>query len=193
MKTTISAAVGGYNFIFDNDAFSRLSDYLDKFRKALDPIGAQEVMDELEMRIADLLKERLGGKEVVDVQMADSIISQLGLPGGEQYQGTRESTSKDYAPKFEFSFGRPGRIMRDPDDRKLGGVCSGLAYYFNIDVTLVRILFLVALIMGTAGFWIYVILWIIVPEARTAAEKCELRGLEANAENIRRFTSTSNK
>lgn len=193
MKTTISAAVGGYNFIFDNDAFSRLSDYLDKFRKALDPIGAQEVMDELEMRIADLLKERLGGKEVVDVQMADSIISQLGLPGGEQYQGNREFSPKDEAPKFEFSFGRPGRIMRDPDDRRLGGVCSGLAYYFNIDVTLVRILFLLALIMGTAGFWIYIILWIIVPEARTAAEKCELRGLEANAENIRRFTSTSNK
>jgi len=193
MKTTISAAVGGYNFIFDNDAFSRLSDYLDKFRMALDPIGAQEVMDELEMRIADLLKERLGGKEVVDVQMADSIISQLGLPGGEQYQGNRESSHKGEAPKFEFSFGRPGRIMRDPDDRRLGGVCSGLAYYFNIDVTLVRILFLLALIMGTAGFWIYIILWIIVPEARTAAEKCELRGLEANAENIRRFTSTSNK
>lgn len=197
MKTTISAAVGGYNFIFDNDAFSRLSDYLDKFRKALDPIGAQEVMDELEMRIADLFKERLGGKEVVDIQMVDSVISQLGLPGGEQYRsnesGSRNNAPKDDAPKYNYSFGRPGRIMRDMDDRRLGGVCSGLALYFGIDVTLVRVLFLLALIMGTAGFWIYVILWIIVPEARTAAEKCELHGLEVNAENIRRFTSTSNK
>lgn len=192
MKTTISAAVGGYNFIFDNDAFARLSDYLEKFRKALDPIGAQEVMDELEMRIADLFKERLSGKEVVDIQMVDSIIAQLGLPEGEQYRGSENSTRVE-EPKAGFPLGNGGRIMRDPDDRKLGGVCSGLAHYFSIDVTLMRILFLLALVMGTAGFWIYVILWFIVPEANTAAKKCELHGLEVNAENIRRFTSTSNK
>lgn len=192
MKTTISAAVGGYNFIFDNDAFARLSDYLDMFRKALDPIGAQEVMDELEMRIADLFRERLGGKEVVDLHIVDSVISQLGLPGGDQYRES-EPSSKAETPKNGFPIGNGGRIMRDPDDRRLGGVCSGLAHYFSVDVTLIRILFLLAFVMGTAGFWIYVTLWIIVPEAKTAAEKCELHGLEVNAENIRRFTSTSNK
>jgi len=192
MKTTISAAVGGYNFIFDNDAFARLSDYLDMFRKSLDPVGAQEVMDELEMRIADLFKERLGGKEVVDIHIVDSVISQLGLPGGDAYQ-EENAPAGDRAPRGGFPIGNGGRILRDPDDRRLGGVCSGLAHYLSVDVTLIRILFLLAFVMGTAGFWIYVILWVIVPEAKTAAEKCELHGLEVNAENIRRFTSTSNK
>ena len=69
----------------------------------------------------------------------------------------------------------------------LGGVCSGLALYLDIDVVVVRVLFLIALICGTAGFWIYVIIWIVAPEARTAAEKCEMRGLPVTAENMRRF------
>ena len=69
----------------------------------------------------------------------------------------------------------------------LGGVCSGLALYLDIDVVVVRVLFLIALICGTAGFWIYVIIWIVAPEARTAAEKCEMRGLPVSAENMRRF------
>ena len=80
------------------------------------------------------------------------------------------------------------KLYRSKTDKKVAGVCGGLAKYLNIDVTLVRIIFLIALICGSAGFWIYLVLWIVAPEARTAAEKCELRGIPATAENIRRFT-----
>ena len=78
--------------------------------------------------------------------------------------------------------------FRDADGKKLAGVCSGLALYLNIDVSLIRILFLVVFFFGSAGGWVYLVLWIIAPEARTAAEKCEMRGIPPTAENIRRFS-----
>jgi phage shock protein PspC (stress-responsive transcriptional regulator) len=64
----------------------------------------------------------------------------------------------------------------------------GIALFLNVDVVLIRIIFLIALICGSAGFWIYLIILIAAPEARTAVEKCELRGIPATAENIKRFT-----
>lgn len=69
----------------------------------------------------------------------------------------------------------------------IGGVCSGLAAYFDIDTVLMRVIAVVALFLGSAGFWIYVILWIAVPKARTASEKLEMRGLPVTAENLRRY------
>ena len=80
------------------------------------------------------------------------------------------------------------KFYRDREGKKIAGVCSGLALYLNIDVTILRIIFLVAFIFGSAGFWVYLVLWIIAPEARTAAEKCELRGIPPTAANIRRFS-----
>ncbi len=73
----------------------------------------------------------------------------------------------------------------------IGGVCSGLSVYLNVDVILMRIIFVVAFILGLSGFWIYVIFCIVVPSAGTAAEKCELRGIPTTAENIRRFSGTN--
>ena len=71
MKKTITAAVGGRNFIFDEDAYDALKNYLDKFRIALKVPAAQadEIMEELEMRIGDLFKEELFGREVVDLKI----------------------------------------------------------------------------------------------------------------------------
>ena len=73
------------------------------------------------------------------------------------------------------------------DNKGVAGVCSGLAYYFDIDVTIIRIIMLVALLAGTSGFWIYVILWIAIPKAMTPAQQCEMRGIPATAENMARF------
>ena len=198
MKKTISAAVGGFNFIFDEDAYQLLGRYLDKFKSELDQFGSQEVMDELEMRISELFRDGLHGKEVVDNKLVGAVIDQLGLPGGGSFDPSCESTrnasrAEEFLDEaydvFEKTFKRPRRFMRDPDEKKLGGVCSGLSYYFDVDVTIIRLVFVAALICGTAGFWIYVLLWLIVPKAKTAADKCEMHGVEVNAENIRRFTS----
>ena len=187
MKKTVNAAIGGCSFIIDEDAYAALETYLVKFRGALDNTsGSNEVMEELEMRIADLLKEKLRTREVVDITMTEQVIKQLGFPEGytqEEYRESAKTHRDDYGPFYSR------KLFRDPDDKKIAGVCSGLALFLNVDVVLIRVIFLLALICGSAGFWIYAVIWLVAPEARTAAEKCELRGIPATAENIRRFTS----
>lgn len=76
------------------------------------------------------------------------------------------------------------KIYRDPDEKVLGGVASGIANYFGISPLAMRILFLVSLIAGGSGFFIYVVLWIIVPLAQTVTEKLEMKGEPVTLENI---------
>lgn len=189
MKKTLNVAIGGCSFTIDDDAYKALEEYLDSFKAGLDnSSSSNDVMDELEMRIADLLKEKIGKREVIDKNMVDAVLNQIG-PISTRTVRSEESTSQQNEQQY-----RPGnqenvrKFYRDAEGKKIAGVCSGLALYLNIDVTLVRIIFLVAFLCGSAGFWIYIVLWIVAPEARTAAEKCELRGIPATAENIRRFT-----
>ena len=192
MKKTINVAIGGCSFTIDEDAYNTLNEYLERFKGALDSSSSSaDVMDELEGRIADLIKGKLGGREVVDMKIAQEVVAQLGYPQG--YRPSEADNAGGNA-RDEYHYSgtdgeRPVRkLFRDPDDKKLPGVCSGLALFLGVDVTLIRIIFLVAFICGSAGLWIYLVIWIAAPEARTAAEKCELRGIPANAENIRRFT-----
>ena len=208
MKKTINVAIGGCSFTIDEDAYKTLEDYLDRFHGALDQnISNKDVMDELEGRIADLLKDRLKGREVVDMAMAQQVVGQLGYPQGYKEaearsagaagtegnaQGSSQGNADNGNGQYHYSGTdgeRPARkLFRDPDGKKIGGVCSGLALFLGIDVTLIRVLFIIAFICGSAGFWIYIVILIAAPEARTAAEKCELRGIPVTAENIRRFT-----
>ena len=191
MKKTLNVAIGGCSFTIDEDAYMALESYLDSFKAGLENnSSSNQVMDELEMRIADLLKVQIGRREVIDLNMVNAVLNQIGpvAPRPQQTnnnagQQTQEDTYGGQQYKEAVR-----KFYRDAEKKRIAGVCSGLALYLNIDVTLIRIVFLVALICGSAGFWIYLVLWIVAPEARTAAEKCELRGIPATAENIRRFT-----
>ena len=188
MKTTVNVAIGGCSFVIDEDACNVISTYLDRFKAAIgESSSSTEVMDELENRIADLLKGKLGGRDVVTLAMAESVIAQLGYPEG--YKEAEHRNGPE-APGQDAGWqDRPvKKLFRDTDDKKIAGVCSGLALFLGVDVVIMRVIFLIALICGSAGFWIYVVIWIAAPEAKTAAEKCELRGIPATADNIRRFT-----
>ena len=181
MKKTVNVAIGRCSFIIDEDAYIALDNYLDRFRTAMnDSAGGDDVMEELESRIADLMKQKLVSREVVNLKIVEEIIAQIGYPEG--YNDGSETNNED-------NMNAPRKFFRDSEDKKIAGVCSGLALYLGIDVVFVRIIFLVALICGTAGFWAYIIFWVVAPETRTAVEKCELRGLPPTAENIRRFTT----
>lgn len=184
MKKTVNVAIGSCSFIINEDAYYELETYLERFRGALGSGSSDDsVMEELEGRIADLFKGKLGGREVVDLNMVNEIIDQIGYPQG--YNPSGEDVRKG-----QNNYGSPvKKLFRDPDGKKLAGVCSGLALYLGIDVVVIRVVLLIALIFGLTGFWIYLVIWIVAPEARTAVEKCELRGIPATAENIRRFTN----
>lgn len=191
MKKTLNVAIGGCSFTIDEDAYMALESYLDSFKAGLENnSSSNQVMDELEMRIADLLKVQIGRREVIDLNMVNAVLNQIGpvAPRPQQTNANAEEQKQEETYGGQQYKEAVRKFYRDAENKRIAGVCSGLALYLNIDVTLVRIIFLVALICGSAGFWIYLVLWIVAPEARTAAEKCELRGIPATAENIRRFT-----
>ena len=194
MKKVLNISLGNRSFAIEEDAYKRLSDYLKHFRTRLAQQSGvpytqnAEVMEDLESRIAELLLQEVGTDgRVVGIALVERVTSQLGMP-----DGAPESPSAGSAPRPE-----PGpdgqvrkKIYRDYDNRRIAGVCAGLAVYLDIDVVLTRILMLVALIAGTAGFWIYVICWIAIPKAVTATQKCEMYGLPVTAENLAKFATT---
>ncbi|MCL2502126.1 MAG: PspC domain-containing protein [Bacteroidales bacterium] len=187
MKKVLNVGIGGLGFMIDEDAYYRLHDYLSRFKSGLNSgREASEVMSDVEQRIAELFKEELRCKEeVVSLTLVEKVIARLGFP-----EGTERSHEFNYDRGYETHI-RPRRVLyRNPDQKMLGGICSGLAAYFDTDITLCRVLFLVALFFGTLGFWVYMILWIAVPPARTAAQKLEMRGIPVTAENLRRMTQT---
>ena len=187
MKKTVNIGIGGKSFIIDEDAHERLKTYLCNFRSRLADGQGSEVMDDIEARIAELLLSNLGsGQQSVSLAMVNQITAQLGMPDGKPEFENNEQT------KEEQTMSNPvKKLYLDVESRKLGGVCSGLAAYFDIDVTLIRILFLAGLFAGGFSFWLYIIIWIVAPKALTPAQKCELRGIEVNAENLARFTDNS--
>ena len=183
MKKVVNVSLGGRSFILNEDAYTRLQDYLAHFKARLTVPEHQkaEVMEEIECRIAELFFQEVGeGSRVVTLEMVQKVASALGMPDGSAEAGFSASSS---TAGGEI----PRRLYRDVDNKSVAGVCSGLAMYFDIDLTLVRIVMLAALIFGSVGFWIYLILWIAVPKADTPAKKCEMRGIPPTAENMSAF------
>ncbi|MBR6423793.1 MAG: PspC domain-containing protein [Bacteroidales bacterium] len=190
MKKTLDIGIGGKSFIIDEDAYARLKEYLDTFRSRLGEGQGEEVMNDIEARIAELLNQNLGSsQQSVSLALVESIISQLGMPDGKPEKAIDMNKT---IGEEEHTMSNPvKKLYLDVESRKLGGVCSGLAAYFDVDVTLIRILFMAGLFCGGFGFWLYIIIWIVAPKALTPAQKCELRGWEANAENMAKFTDSS--
>ena len=186
MKKVLMVGIGGRSFTIDEDAYQKLDRYLTKFRDRTGMgIEAKDVMSDLEERIAELFTDALGlGREVVNLALVERIISQLGMPDGEPIEA-------DFGvkPDYDYIDSPKKKLYRDPDDKMLGGVCSGLSYYLNIDCVIIRVLFVIAFIAGTLGFWAYLIFWIVAPLAYTASQKCEMRGIPVTAENLRRFSN----
>ena len=190
MKKVINVGIGGRSFVIDEDAYQRLDAYIERFKEKVQMgLQTQEVIEEVEMRIAELFTEYLGPRqEVVNISIVNKVISQLGLPDGTDADKDFMSNNKN-----DTNMNTTKKFYRDPDNKTIGGVCSGLAAYLDIDVTLIRIIFLVALICGSLGFWVYVIFCIVAPIAKSASDKCEMRGLPITAENLKRFSSSSKK
>ncbi|OJV22228.1 MAG: hypothetical protein BGO30_10965 [Bacteroidetes bacterium 41-46] len=189
MKKVVTVGIGGRSFVIDEDAYQKLERYLAKFRqKTGEGSEAADIMEDLEQRIAELFYEELSGKgEVVSISMVNRVIDQLGMPDGSPAEDFSEGNSN--ATVNTPPFAATKRLYRDPDNRVIGGVCSGLGHYLNIDMVIIRVIFAISLFMGGLGFWAYIIFWIVAPQAMTASQKCEMRGIPVTAENLRKFSS----
>ena len=168
MKKTLTINLGGIVYHIDDDAYRLLDNYLSNlkhyFRKQE---GAEEIVDDIEMRIAELFAEKVTeGKQVITDSQKRT----------EQASSANQSNTQTSAQR---------RWFRDPDNKLLGGVAAGLAAYFGWDITLVRILMIILVFVPYCPMIIlYVIGWLVIPEARTAAEKLSMRGEAVTIENI---------
>jgi len=173
MKKTISINISGINFHIDEDAYEKLNRYLEAIGSHFKGIeGSDEVMGDIESRISEILQAKISeSKQVINMEDVDEIIRIMGQPSDFAPDG-ETSASEQEQP---YILNRK-RLYRDPEHKLLGGVCSGIGAYFNLDPLWVRLIFILLVFAPGFGILLYIILWLVVPEARTAAEKLEMRG-----------------
>ncbi len=175
MKKTIQINLAGTVFHIDDDAYDLLRNYLNSVERKFsrDPGGA-EVIQDLETRMAELFTEKLNAhREVIGVQDVREVLEVLGAPsemgGQEEERGQERRSRNEHRHDRRYK-----RMYRDSVDSPVGGVCSGLAYYFNTDPLLLRILFIIGLFVGF-GFLLYIVLWIALPVAESPQQLEEMR------------------
>ena len=180
MKITVSINLGGYSFNIDEDAYAELKRYLKNLELHFaGEESSSEILSDIETRMAEIFRTKLTTyKQVINIDDVKQVITVLGAP--EDISDAEGPTARD-----KFSSRGYHRMYRDPDHRVIGGVCAGMAAYWQIEVWLVRLIFFILLMMGGIGILIYLILYIVLPEARTTAEKIEMKGRPVNIHNIK--------
>ncbi len=211
MNEIKKCSIAGVSFTFEEDAYQTLNDYIESLQRSYegDPDG-EEIIADIEARIAELILSAQPANAIVCQPLVRNIIKQMGSAeeideeksdnSSSQTIRDSESTDRNGNPRF------PRRLYRDLQNRKLGGVCAGLANYFAWDVTWVRLLFALPLVVAIFGsinlFGIhimlpnisllvgigYLIMWFTIPAASSARQKLEMNGERVTAHNIRQAT-----
>ena len=191
MNKVLNINLGGYPFTIDDDAFEHLENYLDTihahFKKSE---GYEEITSDIEARMAELFQEQLSGRSIVTVPIVETCIGIMGTPEEFGAEGIEEEDefyekTNTHSSQEETNYHTGKKLFRDPDDQTVGGVCAGIAAYFGIEDPLwVRLLFVLGFFSGTIGFWAYLILWTIIPEAKSAGDRLAMRGEPINVSNI---------
>jgi len=180
MKITVSINLGGYSFNIDEDAYAELKSYLRNLELHFaGEESSSEILSDIETRMAELFRTKITSyKQVIDIDDVRQVISVLGTP---------EDISDNEGPSARDKFSSPGyhRMYRDPDHRIIGGVCSGMGAYWDIDPLIIRIIFIALVLAGGIGVLVYLILYIVLPEAKTTAQKIEMKGNPVNIHNIK--------
>lgn len=185
MNKTIIININGIIFHIEEEAYEVLQAYMVNVKKHFGySSDSQEIVGDIENRIAEMFSERLSDqKAVILMEDVREVCAQMGEV--EDFE-IGEEPSQDFNKETSYSYSEDRSLFRDPDDKVLGGVCSGLGHYFGIESKWVRLMFLLAFFFGGAGVLIYIILWAVVPKAKTRADKMRMRGEPANLESFKR-------
>lgn len=197
MNEIKKCSISGVAFVFEKVAYNRLSEYIASLKRAYkDNSESDEIIADIEARIAELILSTISDqKQTVCLPLVENIIAQLG--SAEDITG-----KEDTIPATDTRIAR--RLYRDMENSKLGGVCSGLGKYFNIDPVLIRLAIFSPLVLipisnishyihwldpvGRNIFWVlivaYIIMWLVVPKAVSARQKLEMEGEAVTAKAI---------
>ncbi|MGJ1418564.1 PspC domain-containing protein [Sphingobacterium spiritivorum] len=190
MNKTIIININGIVFHIEEDAYETLRSYMIDIKRHFGKSeDSKEILEDIENRIAEMFSERIesGRKEVINNEDVNDVIAQMGRVS--DFDTADESygegyAQEDYTNNQSFSFGK--KLMRDPDDTVISGVCSGIGHYVGLEARWVRLLFVLFVLLGGSGILAYVILWIIMPVAITRADKMEMRGEAPNLQNFKK-------
>jgi len=198
MNKTVNINLGGMFFHIDEDAYQKLTRYFDAIKRSLSySSGQDEIIKDIEMRVSELLTEKQKTeKHVVGLKDVDEVIAVMGQP--EDYRIDDEETGKTSPNYTSNSYSQNRKLYRDKDNGMIGGVLAGLGHYFGIDKVWLRIILLILFFAWGIGLMAYIILWIVMPEAKTTAEKLEMTGEPVTISNIEKkvreeFESVSEK
>jgi len=162
MKRTVNVNIGSMAFTLNEDAYNVLGRYLDDIRSRIIDDNADEIMEDIESRIADIFTEAVSGRSrIVDLPIVRKAMERIGAPDDFGAPSKKGSYGYDYNRNNDSY--NPHRLYRSHNHNVIGGVCGGVAEYFDIDVSLVRIIAFLLLFIGGMSFLVYIILWIAVP------------------------------
>ena len=194
MNKTVTINLGGIVFHIDEDAYQKLSRYFDAIKRSLNnSSGQEEIIKDIEMRISELLSEKLlSDKHVIGLKEIDEVIAVMGQP--EDYIIEDDSKAESNYQAYKKS----KKLYRDKDKGMIGGVAAGLSHYLGIDVVWIRVILLLFFFGFGTGILAYIILWIATPEAVTTSEKLEMTGEPVTISSIEKkvreeFDSVSEK
>jgi phage shock protein PspC (stress-responsive transcriptional regulator)/tetrahydromethanopterin S-methyltransferase subunit G len=187
MNKTVNINLGGIFFHIDEDAYQKLTKYFDAIKRSLtNASGQEEILNDIEMRVSELLTERQKTeKHVVTTKEVDEVIAIMGQP--EDYRiDNPEETQKTANFNSNKNATHLKKLYRDKENATVGGVLAGLGHYFGVEKVWLRLAALILLLCFGTGVLLYFILWIAIPEAKTTAEKLEMTGEPVNISNIER-------
>ena len=181
MKKTVDINIRGIVFHIDEDAFQKLNSYLNEINNHFkSKKGHEDIINDIENRIVELFQQKLTDKkQVINITDVEEVITIMGHPSDFDID-SEDETSGYVSSKIKG----PKRLFRDIDNRIIGGVCSGLGSYFNVDMLWFRIAFIISVFIGGAGALVYLVLWVITPPAKTVSEKLEMQGDPVTISNI---------
>lgn len=185
MNKTLSINLNGLVFQIDELAYEKLSNYLKAISERFkNTESGQEIITDIEARIAEMFSEKLSNiKQVISMDDVDAVIETMGKP--EDFDSSEEEILGEDFDTNEKKKSIPRKLFRDTENSVLGGVCSGISAYLGIsDPIFLRLIFLIAFFGFGTGFLVYLILWIVIPEAKTASDKLHMRGEPINISNI---------
>ena len=182
MNKTININLASTFFYMDENAYTILKSYLNELESAFkNTLGKDEILQDIETRIAELFQERKTSSDyVINETDVNEIIDILGQPKDFILEDEDETTDTGDTKSEK-------KLFRDREDRYIAGVASGLGHYFGTDASWIRLIWvLFALFSVGSLFLIYLILWAIVPEAKTTAEKLKMKGEPVNIDTIQK-------
>lgn len=158
MKQTINANIGSLAFTLDEDAYRTLKRYFEAVERCL-PEGEKESISDIERGIAEILREQVTSPmRVITLTEVEEAMRRMGKPEEFTADGRRPDIPAEEVPVV-----RP-RLYRSRSNRSIAGICGGLAAYFVVDVTLLRLITLFLILFGGLSIWVYIVLWAIIPE-----------------------------